>query len=250
MDQPDLRVLVIDDDDGVRAQVCNRLAADGITVEQAADGARGLEMALLRPPHLVVLDLVLPGMSGLAVLDCLRSHRDIPVILLSGLGDESDRVSGLERGADDYIVKPFSGRELLARIHSVLRRTAGPVGSPQQLVFDGLVVDLTRREVLVDGLPVELTRREFDLLAFLAGAPRQAFTRTQLLERVWGSSAEWQTEATITEHVHRLRSRLGFAGRVDGPTIRTMRGVGYVFEPGGRAAGHQAWPVRSLAATS
>jgi len=126
MEQPDLRVLVIDDDDGVRAQVRRRLEADGITVEQASDGERGLEMALLRPPHLVVLDLVLPGMSGLAVLDCLRSHRDIPIILLSGLADEADRVSGLERGADDYIVKPFSGRELLARIRSVLRRVRRP----------------------------------------------------------------------------------------------------------------------------
>lgn len=249
MEQPDLRVLVIDDDDGVRAQVRKRLEADGIAVEQATDGERGLEMALMRPPHLVVLDLVLPGMSGLAVLDCLRSHRDIPVILLSGLGDEADRVSGLERGADDYIVKPFSGRELLARIRSVLRRVGAPSAAAEQLVFDGLVIDVTRREVLVDDLPVELTRREFDLLAFLAGAPRQTFTRTQLLEHVWGSSAEWQTEATITEHVHRVRNRLGLAERSHGPTIRTMRGVGYAFEPGGRTAGHQLWPVGSGASS-
>lgn len=235
----DLRVLVIDDHEAVRAQVRHRLSAEGIIVEEAADGERGLEAALHHPPDLVVLDLVLPGMSGLAVLECLRAQSDIPVILLSALSDESDRVSGLERGADDYIVKPFSSRELLARIRSVLRRTDGASDiAAAARVFDRLVIDVGRREVLVDEEPVELTRREFDLLAFLAAAPRQTFSRTQLLEHVWGSSSDWQNEATVTEHVHRLRHRLGFDEQGRGAHIRTVRGVGYAFEPGVRSSHH------------
>lgn len=232
----DLRVLVIDDDDAVRAQVCNRLAAEGMTVEGAPDGECGLQAARHHPPDLVVLDLVLPGMSGLQVLDRLRADRDVPVILLSALSDEADRVLGLEQGADDYIVKPFSSRELLARIRSVLRRAGAGDEAPETLAFEPLVIDLDRRDVIVDGDPIELTRREFDLLAFLAGSPRRAFSRTQLLEHVWGSSPEWQNEATVTEHVHRLRTRLGLDEHAGGPAIRTKRGVGYAFEPGVRSA--------------
>lgn len=231
-----LRVLVIDDDDAVRSQVCNRLAVEGLTVEAAPDGERGLQAARHHPPHLVVLDLVLPGMSGLQVLERLRMDRDVPVILLSALSDEADRVLGLEQGADDYVVKPFSSRELLARIHSVLRRAGAGDEAAATLAFDPLVIDLDHRDVVVDGDPVELTRREFDLLAFLARSPRRAFSRGQLLEQVWGSSGEWQTEATVTEHVYRLRNRLGLDERTGGPVIRTKRGVGYAFEPGARSA--------------
>jgi DNA-binding response OmpR family regulator len=241
-DIADLRVLLIDDDAGVRARVRDGLVAHGMTVDEAADGEQGLVSAFLHPPDLVILDLMLPGMTGLAVLECLRAHRDVPVIALSGLSDEADRVRCLELGADDYIVKPFSPRELLARIGSVLRRThcATLPDSPQALDFGPLVIDLGRRQVLVDGEPVELTRREFDLLAFLASAPHQAFTRAQLLDQVWASSPDWQNDATVTEHIHRLRQRLHLDQRPTGPHIVTVRGIGYRFEPGARSGSRHA----------
>jgi DNA-binding response OmpR family regulator len=232
-------VLVIDDDEAVRERVRLRLAVEGFVVDEAADGERGLELAQQHPPHLVVLDLVLPGLSGLEVLQRLREVSNVPVVLLSALSEEGDRVSGLELGADDYVVKPFSARELLARIRSVLRRADGAGhDDPAALVFGPLVVDLAHREVLLEDDPVALTRREFDLLAFLVAAPRQTFSRAQLLEQVWTSSAEWQNEATVTEHIHRLRQHLRLGEDGAGPCIRTMRGVGYSFEPNPRRGAH------------
>ena len=225
------RVLVVDDDQRVRTVVSWQLEADGFAVTEAGDGLAALAQIERDRPDLVVLDLSLPGVGGLDVLRRVRAAegaRPLPVIVLSGRGGETDRIVGLDLGADDYLVKPFSPGELAARVRSVLRRTrpgavpAGPAG--------GLRVDETCREVTVAGRPVELTAREFDLLAFLARHPRRVFTRAQLLQHVWASAAGTQGEATVTEHVHRLRQKLG-SGRNGRPLVQTVRGVGYRMEP-------------------
>jgi two-component system phosphate regulon response regulator PhoB len=226
-----LRLFLVDDDSAVRSVIERRFAAESIAVDEFADGESALAAFAIQPPDIVVLDLLLPGMGGLAVLAELRSSSNVPVILLSGLADEADRVSGLELGADDYVVKPFSPRELLARVRSVMRRF-GPNPEPiaTRVAYPGLEIDVLAREVLIDGESIELTRREFDLLAFFARSPRQTFSRAQLLEQVWGSSADWQDEATVTEHVHRLRQRIEKSPEAM-RHIQTVRGVGYRFQP-------------------
>jgi two-component system phosphate regulon response regulator PhoB len=222
-------LLVVDDDSRVRTVVCWQLEAAGYDVRQAADGNTAWQCILDQRPELVILDLSLPGLSGLDLLRRLRESGDrTPVVVLSGRSGEGDRIVGLDLGADDYLVKPFSPGELAARVRSVLRRSGGtPVdrssrpGEPSP----SLRIDPWTREVECDGEPVPLTAREFDLLAFLAAHPRRVFTRAQLLEQVWASSRSWQSEATVTEHVHRLRHKLGSRYLV------TVRGVGYRLEP-------------------
>ncbi|HVL85756.1 MAG TPA: response regulator transcription factor [Pseudonocardia sp.] len=231
-DRASTRVLVVDDDERVRTVVSWQLEADGFVVGHAADGARALAEISERRPDLVVLDLSMPGVGGLDVLRRVRDEEarggqaPLPVIVLSGRTGETDRIVGLDLGADDYLVKPFSPGELAARVRSVLRR-AGPA---RPVAAGGLLVDPATREVSVDGRSVALTAREFDLLAFLARHPRQVFTRAQLLHQVWRSAPEWKGEATVTEHVHRLRHKLE-----DVPSrprrLRTVRGVGYQLEP-------------------
>ena len=230
---PTTRVLVVDDDARVRTVVAWQLEAEGFAVVEASDGAAALDGIARHRPDLVVLDLSLPGLGGLDVLRRVRTEpagdgdAALPVIVLSGRSGETDRIVGLDLGADDYLVKPFSPGELAARVRSVLRRTratAEPDRPPP-----GLSVDLTAREVRLDGVPVDLTAREFDLLAFLHRHPRQVFTRAQLLEQVWTSARGWQGEATVTEHVHRLRHKLEAAGAHR--CIATVRGVGYRLEP-------------------
>jgi two-component system phosphate regulon response regulator PhoB len=176
-----------------------------------------------------VLDLGLPKVRGLDVLRQVRADTAVPVIVLSGRSDEADRIIGLELGADDYVVKPFSPRELVARVRSVLRRSRS-AGLPSTLSFPGLDLDLSTREVRVRDHTVELRRREFDLLAFLCASPRQVFTREQLLRNVWDSEPEWQGIGTVSEHVHRLRAKV----EIDPAKpchILTVRGVGYRFVP-------------------
>ena len=227
-----LRVLVVDDDHRVRTVVSWQLEADGFAVTEAGDGATALTQIRRDRPDLVVLDLSLPGIGGLDVLRRVRGMEEatarLPVIVLSGRSGETDRIIGLDLGADDYLVKPFSPGELAARVRSVLRRSGTgtvPVGPAA-----GLVVDESSRDVTFDGHLIELTAKEFALLAFLARHPRQVFTRAQLLHHVWGSSKGWQGEATVTEHVHRLRQKLGSFG--DGrPIVQTVRGVGYRIRP-------------------
>jgi DNA-binding response OmpR family regulator len=224
------RVLVVDDEPMVREVVVRYLERDGYRVDAAADAAGALELVAARHPHLVVLDLMLPDASGLDVLRELRRAGDTPVIVLTARGDEGDRVLGLELGADDYVVKPFSPRELTARVASVLRRTGEGSGGGALIRHGELVIDPATREVTVAGEPVELTAREFELLAFLAGSPRQVFSRGQLLAEVWDSSPDWQDPATVTVHVGRLRQKL----EPDPSAPRwlvTVRGVGYRFEP-------------------
>ena len=222
-------MLVVDDDEKIRTIVRWQLEADGFDVSEATDGAQALDAIDARSPDLVVLDLTLPRVPGLDVLTRVRRTSTVPVIVLTGRDGESERIAGLDLGADDYLVKPFSPGELAARIRSVLRRTtpAGPVG---RLDFGRLVIDTAVREVTLDGAVIELTAKEFDLLAFLCRAPRQVFNRSQLLTGVWGASPEWRDEATVTQHIHRLRHKL--ESRPDRPTwLLTVRGVGYRFEP-------------------
>ncbi len=226
---PNLHVLVVDDEPMVREVVTRYLEQEGYTVSFAADGASALRLVGEQEIDLVVLDLMLPEIDGLSVLRELREGGAIPVIVLTARGEEGDRIHGLELGADDYVVKPFSPRELVARVASVLRRTA-PTIPRAPLHFGDLRVDEVTREVFVADQPIELTRREFDLLTFLAHAPRQVFTRAQLLTHVWDSSPEWQDPATVTVHVGHLRQKL----EPDPSQPRwlvTVRGVGYRFEP-------------------
>jgi DNA-binding response OmpR family regulator len=232
-------VLVIDDDDDVRMLISDLLTDEGFKVHAAADPAGGLAAIDDVQPHVVLLDMGMPQMNGLDVLAHIRTKSQTPVIFVSGRGGETDRVVGLRMGADDYVVKPFSAPELVARIHSVLRRTrttvvAAPaepvVESTESFDFGRLRVDLATREVTVDGNVVQMTAREFDLLAFLVQSPRRVFSREQLLSNVWESSTAWQDPATVTEHIRRIRRKI--EDDPDAPRwLLTVRGVGYRFEP-------------------
>lgn len=220
---------MVDDEEGVRALLSRYLQLEGYDVCVAADGASALALMSERDPELVLLDRVLPAEDGLDVLTRLRLTSDVPVILLTGMGDEGDRVLGLKLGADDYVVKPFSPAEISARISTVLRRSRSDRPSPR-LDFDGLALDVGSREVFVGGRAVETTNKEFELLLFLATSPRQVFSREQILDHVWESSSEWQDPATVTEHIRRIRKRIETDPN-DPQWIRTVRGAGYRFEP-------------------
>jgi len=229
---PDLRatatVLVVDDDTSVRTLLSRALSVEGFRVETVEDGHGARQAMATLEPDLVVLDLSLPHEDGLDILTKLRETSDVPVILLTGRGAEDDRILGLKLGADDYLVKPFSPSELAVRISAVLRRTRQARRSTM-LDFGDLRLDLTTREVLVHGIPVTMTAKEFDLLAFLAASPRQVFGREQLLQNVWSSSSDWQDDATVTEHVRRVRRKI--EDNPDQPRwVTTVRGVGYRFE--------------------
>ena len=222
---------MVDDDETVSDVVRRYLERDGLSVEVVGDGTTALARALADPPDLVVLDLMLPGLSGLDVCRRLRETSSVPVVMLTALGEESDRVLGLELGADDYVTKPFSPRELTLRVQSVLRRSTEPATRPDRPVVlrDGdLSVDLAARTAAAGGRELLLTVREFDLLAFLMAHPRQAFTRAELLERVWGWT--FGDQSTVTVHVRRLREKLE-PGATD-PRVATVWGVGYRYDPG------------------
>lgn len=228
------RILLVDDEPRVREVVAAYLLRDGYRVQTAADGRSALRQLTEFKPDLVVLDLMLPHVSGFEVLREIRRIGDLPVILLTARAEEVDRVSGLELGADDYVVKPFSPRELVARVRSVMRRsvprTPNSHLSLDGLSFDGLEIDEARRVVSVDGAAVDLTAKEFDLLSFLAARSPQVFSRGHLLEHVWGSSSEWQDPATITVHVRRIRQKLEKDPQ-NPRWVKTVWGVGYRFEP-------------------
>lgn len=219
----------MDDDAAIRTVVRWQLDDAGFRVVEADDGATALRRIRDDHPTLVVLDLSLPRLGGLDVLRSVRGGQvggsDTPIIVLSGRSGETDRIVGLDLGADDYLVKPFSPGELAARVRSVLRRSS-PELSGEAIVVGSLRIEPTSRRVLVDETDVDLTPKEFDLLVFLATHPRRVFTRSQLLDRVWNSSSEWLGEATVTEHVHRLRLKLE-QDPSQPPLLRTVRGVGY-----------------------
>lgn len=223
------RILVVEDDPAVRDVVREVLAERGFRVTEASDADRALSSVSAWPPNLVILDLGLPGMDGLELLRRLRERGDVPVIVLTGRAELADRVIGLELGADDYVVKPFEHRELVARVNSVLRRIdRRDHGSV--LEFEGLRVDIESREVTVGSRPVALTAREFDLFIFLASSPKRVYSRDQLLDQVWNSSPEWQDPSTVAEHIHRLRRKIE-PNPSQPRWIETMRGAGYRFVP-------------------
>jgi two-component system alkaline phosphatase synthesis response regulator PhoP len=223
------RLLIVDDEPNLRHSLSYALRQEGYEVATAEDGDRALDMFRSGKPDLVVLDVMLPKMDGLAVCRAIRRESDVPVIMLTARSSELDTVVGLEVGADDYLAKPFSTVELIARIRAALRRAAASrAGSGAEEVDSaGLHIDVNRHRVLVDGREIELKPREFDLLRFLASHPGQVFPRTQLLASVWGLDYSGDSR-TVDTHVKTLRERLG-----DAPEqprwIETVRGVGYRF---------------------
>jgi len=223
---------VVDDDPTVSDVVRRYLEQDGCQVRLARDGADGLAAVAAERPDLVVLDLMMPGIDGIEVCRRLR-HRlpDLPVVMLTALGEEADRVLGLEVGADDYVTKPFSPRELVLRIRSVLRRAAPAAGpsSPATITDGGLRLDTARRLAELDGAPLSLTVREYDLLVFLLCHPGRAWSRAELLDKVWG----WQfgDQSTVTVHVRRLREKIE-PDPAEPRRLLTVWGIGYRYEPG------------------
>ena len=222
------RILVIDDDPDARWIAGDALVEHGFEVTEASDGHEAQAQVEARPPDLVVLDLGLPDIGGLDVLRWLRRTSDVPVIVLTGRGAHSDRVVGLELGADDYVVKPFDARELVARVNAVLRR--GRTESRDKLDFGELTIDLQTRDVSRSGELVDLTAKEFEVLALLASSPRRVFSREELLNQVWESSVEWQDPKTVNEHIHRLRRKIE-PDPASPRWIVTLRGAGYRFVP-------------------
>jgi DNA-binding response OmpR family regulator len=223
------RVLVVDDDPHVLALLSRVLDREGFEVTGVTTAAEALDRINGSPPEVVLLDVNLAGRDGFDVFAEVRQAHDLPVIFVTGRGAEPDRVLGLRMGADDYVVKPFSPQELIARINNILRRRDPPPRAHVR-TFGALTLDTVSREVRLDGELVITTAKEFDLLAFMSASPRQVFTREQLLQHVWNSSGEWQDMATVTEHVRRLRQKI--EARADRPRwITTVRGIGYRFEP-------------------
>jgi DNA-binding response OmpR family regulator len=237
VDDVEHQVLVVDDDPTVSDVVRRYLEQAGCRVRLAGDGAAALAAVAAEQPDIVVLDLMMPGIDGLEVCRRLRHDLpDLPVVMLTALGEETDRVLGLEVGADDYVTKPFSPRELVLRIRSVLRRTTGPAPDPAVpavLTDGGLTTDTARRIARLDGTDVSLTVREFDLLAFFLRQPGRVWSRTELLEKVWG----WQIgdQSTVTVHVRRLREKIE-KDPAEPRRILTVWGVGYRYEPVGEVA--------------
>jgi DNA-binding response OmpR family regulator len=223
------RVLVVDDDVTVREVVVSYLRAAGHKVVEAADGADALRAMRSEPADLVVLDLMMPGIDGLEVCRRLRAAGDVPIIMLTALGAEVDRVVGLESGADDYVTKPFSPRELVLRVEALLRRVGEQSKPETGTVTDGdLVVDSGRHEARLDGQPLALTSREFDLLRFLVTNPGTAYSRDELLQQVWGWS--FGDQSTVTVHVRRLREKVERDPKRPSRLV-TVWGVGYRWEP-------------------
>jgi len=233
------RVLVVDDDPTVAEVVLGYLRRDGFEAAHAADGFAALAIAAAAPPDLVVLDLMLPGIDGLEVCRRLRADRpDLPVVMLTARGEEEDRIAGLEVGADDYVVKPFSPRELALRVRSVLRRSESQAGSEVDVVpvlLDGdLVVDTRARTVRLGERDVSLTAREFDLLVHVMSNPGKALRREDLLRDVWGW--EFGDQSTVTVHVRRLREKIE-ADPASPVRLVTVWGVGYRWDPAADSEG-------------
>ncbi|HEX9380098.1 MAG TPA: response regulator transcription factor [Gaiellaceae bacterium] len=220
-------VLVVDDEPIVREVVVSYLEREGYRTLEAADGERARQLVEEASPSLVVLDVMLPRVDGLELCRWIRSRSDLPVILLTARGEEADRIVGLELGADDYVTKPFSPRELAARVRTVLRRTTAPGPVEERIAFGDVIIDASGREVTKGGEALTLTAREFELLWFLASHPRRVFSRDQLMARVWGYSAAVDT-GTVTVHIRRLREKIE-----DEPSrpchLETVWGVGYRF---------------------
>lgn len=227
------RVLVVDDERNIREVLAQYLEVAGFAVIEAADGATALRLAATTPPDLVVLDLMLPGIDGMEVCRRLRAESTIPILMLTAKTEEEDKLAGFGLGADDYVTKPFSPREVVVRVQALLRRVEA-LRVPAMLLDDtlrigGLVIRPQLRQVERDGVVLDLTAKEFDLLRFLAEHPRQVFSRQQLLDQVW-DIGYYGDPSTVTVHICRLREKL----EVDATRphhLRTVWGVGYKFEP-------------------
>ena len=222
------KVLVVEDDNNIAELLRLYLQKDGFEVSHAADGGKAVEMAKEIQPDLVLLDIMLPVMDGWQVCRELRKTMKMPIIMLTAKGETEDKVSGLEMGADDYIVKPFEVKELLARVHAVLRRT-GDDGKPQskKLTFDKLVINLDSYELIVDGKKIDTPPKEMELLYHLAATPNRVYTRNQLLDEVWGFDY-FGDSRTVDVHIKRLREKL--EGVSDKWALKTVWGVGYKLE--------------------
>jgi DNA-binding response OmpR family regulator len=222
-------VLVVDDEPIVREIVVKYLEHEGFDTLEAEDGLAARELLEREAPSAVVLDVMMPRLDGLELCRWIRARSDVPVIMLTALGEEADKIVGLELGADDYVTKPFSPRELAVRVKAVVRRAT--VGAPkaERLETGDLMIDSGTREVRKAGEPLRLTAMEFDLLWFLASHPRRVFSRVQLMESVWGYQASFDT-GTLTVHMRRLREKVE-----DDPSspahLQTVWGVGYRFQP-------------------
>jgi len=218
-------VLVVDDEPIVREVVVRYLARDGHRTLEAGDGDAARELIEHSDPDLVVLDVMLPGTDGLELCRWIRGRSELPMIMLTARGEEADRIVGLELGADDYVTKPFSPRELAARVRSVLRRSATAAAVAEALSFGDVQLERETREARKSGAPIRLTAKEFDLLWFLASHPRRVFSRDQLMASVWGYTAALDT-GTVTVHVRRLREKIE-----DDPSkpayLETIWGIGY-----------------------
>jgi two-component system response regulator ResD len=226
-------ILIVDDEPTIVEVVGLYLQREGFRVLSAGDGVSALEIVEQQRPDLVVLDLMLPGLGGLEVARRLRAGGTLPIIMLTARGEETDRVVGLELGADDYVTKPFSSRELVARVKAVLRRTQPAAAAPEPapatvLVIGGLRLDAAARSVTLDGQPITLTAREFDLLMFLMRNPGQVFTREQLLDHVWGYTFA-SDMSTVTVHIRRLREKIE-RDPASPKLLQTVWGVGYKLE--------------------
>jgi DNA-binding response OmpR family regulator len=227
-----IHILVVEDEASIAEVVSLYLKRAGFSVQIASDGKQAINLFQKQEPDFVILDLMLPQMDGLSLTRWLRDRSNVPIIMLTARREEIDRIAGLEMGADDYVVKPFSPQELVSRVRAVLRRSRreqSETENERELTFDGMSIDPRSRVVKVMGDEVELTAKEFDMLYLLAQHPKQVFTREQLLDRVWGG-AQYIDPGTVTVHVRRLREKL--ESDPSNPTrLLTVWGVGYKFEP-------------------
>ncbi len=224
------KALIVEDDGNISELLRLYLERDGFEVLQAADGGRGVDLARSGEPDIVLLDIMLPVKDGWQVCREIRGFSKAPIVMLTAKGETRDKVAGLEMGADDYITKPFEIKELLARVHAVLRRTDGaPEEKSRRLEFDKLVIDLDSYELVVDGVKVDTPPKEMELLFHLASAPNRVYTRNQLLDEVWGFDY-FGDSRTVDVHIKRLREKL--EGVSDQWRLKTVWGVGYKFEVG------------------
>jgi len=223
------KILIVEDDSNIAQLLHLYLEKEGFETQIAPDGGKAVELFRSFEPDLVLLDIMLPVMDGWSVLKKIRAESKAPVIMLTAKGETDDKITGLEQGADDYIVKPFETKEVLARVRAVLRRTVGEEGSAggKKLVFDKLTIDLDAYELIVDGKRVDPPPKELELLYHLASAPNRVFTRNQLLDEVWGFDY-FGDSRTVDVHIKRLREKL--EGVSDKWSLKTVWGVGYKFE--------------------
>lgn len=232
------RILVVDDEERIRKLLAMYLERNGYVVEQSEDGNEALQMALTNPYDLIVLDLMLPGMDGRKVCEEIRKKSDVPVIMLTGLGDETTRIQGFELGADDYVIKPFSPRELVMRVKAMLKRSHLHQDASLQesgvLTVEGLQIHMDSRKVTVDQEEVTLTPKEFELLTYLMQRPERVFSREELLRDVWNYQF-FGDQRTVDTHVKRLREKLGRHSEKAADLIGTVWGVGYKFKQASNA---------------